>query len=131
MSDKRDYTFIGYWSKPKQTTNCQLFVTSFFCRHTDTLYPQYQQWNLVPSDIHHIKILSHLQNCFKNSLRTTNKYFKFCLLTYLPYLPSPTPHYTSVHPCQRLCMRAYVCVHACIRVCWGMVTTCSLHTRVC
>ena len=83
---------------------------------TKTFSQQSKQRNSLPSDIHHIKILSHLQNCFKNSLRTTNKWFQ-TRSSYLPPLFTlTTPHYTPLHPCQRLCMRAYVCVHACIRV---------------
>ena len=112
----RDYTFTGYWSKPKQITNCQLFVTSFFCRHTDTLYPQCQQWNLLPSDICHIKILSHLQNCFKNSFRTTNKWFQI-LSSYLPALftlTNPSLHFCAPMPAP---VHVCVCVCACMRSC--------------
>ena len=100
-----------------------------------------KQWNLLSSDIHHIQSSRAFKIALTYLYKQYHKWFQI-ILTYLPYLPSLTPHYIpSVHMCVCLCVRMHTHVHArntilwlynwlfltfqCIHFCWSCKEWCA------
>ena len=121
--------FIGCWSKPGQTTSCQLSVTAYSLIHLLPISPTFSQHKPL-------LVLLHTHSLYKNLWPTLflllcSKAVEFspfwhpthsilsclqsCLFTCLPIL---TPGYIpSVYVCVCNCVSGYVCVcvHDCAR----------------